>query len=125
MEHGRSPCNYRSGKEARRTGGRNKKAEQVAISYKDQNRHVDAALREFGYGGNPADIAPVCRSHRLFKRNELKRMLFDFYRQHGNGKSDNEIAVYVCEQKGWDANAYLLDKVTASVKLARRAVERG
>ena len=100
-----------------------KKLDKQRASIRARIDHVDAALKEFGYNGDPAHIAPRIRYTRLFKRNELKCMVRDYIRLHGNKASNRQIAAYVCERKGWNvADPELLERVTQSLKVARRAV---
>ncbi|UVC14030.1 hypothetical protein [Mesorhizobium onobrychidis] len=83
----------------------------------DQLGHIDAALAIFGYAKPPSDIKPKVTAIRLFKRNELARLL---RRDSGQG-TNREIAMRIMAAKGWDAaDSDLLAKVTDSVKGAKK-----
>jgi len=100
------------------------KLDKQRAAIKSRLNHVDQTLKMFGYQGNPNQIAPRCRYVRLFKRNELKCMVRDFIRKNGQAPN-KDIALYVCERKGWDcADVELIERITQSIKPARRAIER-
>ncbi|TIS89703.1 hypothetical protein [Mesorhizobium sp.] len=83
--------------------------------------HIDAALAIFGYAKPPYDIKPKVTAVRLFKRNELARLL----RKDSGQGTNREIALRVIEAKGWDAaDSALVAKVTESVKGAKKWARR-
>ena len=102
-----------------------KKLDKQRASIKARIAHVDATLKLFGYEHNPAEIAPVVRHARLFRRSELKRLVREFLRENDSTVPNKAIATYVCQRKGWNAaDDELVGRITQSVKVTRRAVER-
>lgn len=86
-----------------------------------QLQTIDEALAIFGYAGSPDDIKPKVTAVRLFKRNELARLL----RRDGGQGLNREIALRIMAVKGWDAaNLDIVAKVTASVKGAKKSARR-
>ncbi|MFC3322316.1 hypothetical protein [Mesorhizobium cantuariense] len=84
---------------------------------KAQLQTIDEALAIFGYARSPDDIKPRRAANRLFKRNELARLL----RRDGGQGANREIALRLMAVKGWNAaDRELADKVTDSVKGAKR-----
>ena len=75
---------------------------------------LDHSLRLFGYEGDPADIKPVTRTRRLFRRGELQRAIMGILRINGP-VTDAELVERVFGMKGWDA---------ADVGLARKVAEK-
>lgn len=89
---------------------------------KSQLQTIDEALAIFGYAGLPDDIKPRRAANRLFKRNELARLL----RRDGGQGGNREIALRIMAVKGWDAaDRELVAKVTESVKGAKNWQRRG
>ena len=90
--------------------------ERQKAALEDQLCHIDHALAIFGYAKPPRDIKPKVTAVRLFKRNELARLL---RRDSGQG-TNREIALRLMVAKGWDAaDCALVAKVTDSVKGAK------
>lgn len=84
---------------------------------KSQLQTIDEALVIFGYASPPDDIKPRQAANRLFKRNELARLL----RRDGGQGLNREIALRLMAVKGWDAaDSALVAKVTDSVKGAKK-----
>ncbi|TPJ33390.1 hypothetical protein [Mesorhizobium sp. B2-8-3] len=84
---------------------------------KAQLQTIDEALAIFGYARSPHDIKPRRAANRLFKRNELARLL----RRDGGQGTNRETALRLMAVKGWDvADRELADKVTDSVKGAKK-----
>ncbi|MEO5756820.1 MAG: hypothetical protein ABIQ51_08190 [Mesorhizobium sp.] len=88
---------------------------------KAQIQAVDEALAIFGYTGSPDDIKPRRAANRLFKRNELARLL----RKDGGQGTNREIALRLMTVKGWDAaDSDLVAKVLESVKGTKKWARR-
>ncbi|TGS37802.1 MULTISPECIES: hypothetical protein [unclassified Mesorhizobium] len=84
---------------------------------KSQLQTIDEALAIFGYAGSPGDIEPKVTSVRLFKRNELARLL----RKDGCHGTNREVALRIMAVKAWDAaDRNLVAKVIGSVKGAKK-----
>ncbi|MER8961400.1 MULTISPECIES: hypothetical protein [unclassified Mesorhizobium] len=89
--------------------------QKAALEY--QLGHIDAALAIFGYAKPPRDIKPKVTAVRLFKRNELARLL----RRDSGECTNREIALRIMAAKGWDAaDSALVARVTESVKGAKK-----
>ena len=102
-----------------------KKLDKQRRSIRDKIVHVDNALKLFSYDGNPRHIPPRCQYTRLFKRGELRRMVADILRTANAPMLNKEIAAQIVQKRGWSVDdAELLERITASVKPARRAIER-
>ncbi len=83
---------------------------------------LDHSLRLFGYDGDPADIRPVQRRRRLFRRGELQRAILGILRVNGP-VTDAELVERVFAMKGWDAsNVDLRRTITERVKAVRRRI---
>lgn len=81
--------------------------------------HIDMALLEFGYGGDPKAIGPRASYQRMFGRGELRRLVADIVRERGP-LSNRQMVIRV---KGWDAaDTDLLARVTDSVKATGRGI---
>ena len=102
-----------------------KQLDKQRRSIRDKIVHVDNALKLFGYEGNPRHIPPRCQYTRLFKRGELRRMVIDILRTANAPMLNKEIAAQIVQKQGWSGeDAELLERITGSVKPARRAIER-
>lgn len=92
---------------------------------KDQIEHVDQVLAIFGYNGDPKLIGPVGKYDRLFNRGELKRLVGEILRTSDGPLTNREITIQIIQKRGWDAgNENLIERVTDSVRPARRGLER-
>ena len=82
---------------------------------------LDHSLRLFGYEGDPAEIRPVQRRRRLFRRGELQRIILDVLRTADGLVADAEIVDRVFAMKAWDAeNVDLRRTVIERVKAVRK-----
>lgn len=95
--------------------------ERQKAALEDQLSHIDHTLTIFGYAKPPRDIKPKVTAIRLFKRNELARLL----RKDSGQGTNREIAIRIMTAKEWDAaDRDLLAKVTESIKSAKKWANR-
>ena len=82
---------------------------------------LDQTLRLMGYEGDPADIRPVQRRRRLFRRGELQRAIMEILRTAGGPMTDAELVDRVMATKALDGeNVDLRRTVIERVKAVRR-----
>ncbi len=91
-----------------RLAGELAKLDRTRLQVCDDLSHVDAALRIFGFWGDPEGIRPKATYKRLFRRGELSRLIQQALREKGGEAVNQEIAAYILRRKGWSnaANAF-------------------
>ena len=88
--------------------------------------HVDSVLTMFGYDGDPKAIPTIRKqTGRLFKRGQLRRIIYDLRRERPELTVNKEIAAEVLKRLGWDTdNGTLLSTVAEKVKDVRKVIGR-
>ncbi|MCB1431835.1 MAG: hypothetical protein KDK75_05160 [Alphaproteobacteria bacterium] len=86
--------------------------------------HVDSVLTMFGYEDDPKAItARRKQTGRLFKRGQLRRMIYDLRRERPDLALNKQIAAEVIKRLGWDTDdATLLANVSEKVKDIRKVI---
>ena len=87
---------------------------------------IDSSLAIFGYSGNTKAIAPR-RKHppRMFKRGQLRRMIYDIGRAHSEFATNDTIAGEVMRRMKWnEADAGLQFSVSLKVREIRKLIGR-
>lgn len=97
-----------------------KQRRQLLISL----RHVDATLKLMGFHGNPEAIKSKRKRRSMFRRGELRRLVFSAQRVHGEDASNKEIAAYILKQMDWTDDGQLLEAIIVKVRNARKDVRR-
>jgi hypothetical protein len=88
--------------------------------------HVDSTLAMFGYGDDPKAI-PARRKQtgRIFKRGQLRRLIYDLHRERPDLAVNRDIAVEVLRRLQMDiGDTTLLASVAQKVKDVRKVIGR-
>lgn len=87
-------------------------------------RHLDATLKLMGFKGNPESIKSTRKRRAMFRRGELRRLVFNAERVHGKDVSNKEAAAYILKRMKWKDEGYLLRVLTEKVRNARQDIRR-
>ena len=91
-----------------------------------QLAELDRTLALLGYENDPAKIAKRRKNApRMFKRGQLRRIIYDICREGPCITTDSQFALEVMKRLKWDtADARLLTLVTLKVRDVRKAIGR-
>lgn len=81
---------------------------------------IDAALRQFAYAGDPADIKSRRKNRWMFKRGELKRAVLAALRAADGPLSNAYITEQVITWREWVSTPALVDTVADMIKDVRK-----
>ena len=100
--------------------GEIERIDERRLALKAHISHIDAVLRLWSYGGDPAKIRPRRKRNWMFRRGELARMVMDIEREADKPLHKDEIAAQILERKGWAHDPDLLESVADKVKDVRK-----
>jgi hypothetical protein len=100
--------------------GEVERLDERRTALKSHIAHIDAVLRLWSYGGDPAKIRPRRKRNWIFRRGELARMVADIERDADRPLHKEEIAVQILDRKGWAHDLDLVESVGDKVKDVRK-----
>jgi hypothetical protein len=87
-------------------------------------RSLDHTLKLMGFKGNPESIKSKRKYRSMFRRGELRRLIYNAERVHGSDATHKNVAAFIVRKMKWKNDSELLRVVTIKVSQARRDIRR-